>query len=127
MHAAHKNRIKIAAERIEQPLHAGGLGIWNPCRRAISSFLSAFVNTVAFIHKAYDSNLAKICVNSNISLYKYMLALGSASFKGPQIFFKVFYPRSTVENLHIVRDTVESIEKHPLYFFRASTPFNLCK
>ena len=119
-HISHKHRSKIAADRIEFPLHSGGLGIWNPLRRAISSFLSAFVNAVAYIHKAPDSNLAMICVNRGISLYKYMMAMGSASLNGSQAFFSIFYPKSTVENLNLVKDTLINIEKHPAFFYRSS-------
>ena len=119
-HITHKKRAKIAADRIEFPLNSGGLGIWNPMRRAVSSFLAAFVNSVAYIHKAPDSNLARICVNKDISLYKYLLTMGSASLNGSQVFFTTFYPKSTFESLNLVKNTLINIEKHPAFFFRSS-------
>ena len=125
LNTTHRFRAKIAAERLEFPLRAGGLGIWNPSRRATTSFLSAFTNAVSFINYNQQSNLAKICENYGISMYKFMLSLGSFSLQETPIFFSIFYPASTVENLFKAREMLTKIEKHPWFFYRSSLQYSI--
>ena len=77
--------------------------------------LSAFVNSVAYIHKNTQSHLAKICENHGISLFKFMMLFGSYSLEGTPAFFRVFYPTSTAD-IFKVREMLEKIEKHPWFF-----------
>ena len=125
LNSTHRFRAKIAAERLEFPLRAGGLGLWNPSRRATTSFLSAFTNAVAFINYNDQSNLSKICANHGISMYKFMLSLGSYSLQETPAFFSIFYPSSTVKNLFKAREMLLKIEKHPWFFYRSSLQYSV--
>ena len=90
LQTTHRYRSQTAEKRIEFSFLAGGLGIWNPLRRAITSFLSSFVKSVTFIHKATKSNLAKICANHNLSLFKFLLVFGSFFAGGYVSIFQIF-------------------------------------